>query len=848
MKDDNTPTVTARRRKPTPHQRLRLEKAKELKELGKLTKKKRVEAKKQKPGETDPETLVSVAPHIPKLKKGTLSTPAKPPPRFRKRQIHKSWLPTHIYHAKRALMTPPKEPLWRFSIPLTPNDKCYRSTHRAASAKGCVAWDMSYISTIGVDGVEASLLGLLRSIGVEEGMLVGKKGAKWRRGTRGLEAWINERDGEGRWIAKVGVLWCLDAEAADNGATVAEKNAVLDNATAQVQGGDKQNDAGNEDEIKQDVDAPPKQLVEQERKKSRRKLLLRMHPSVFSQVWNEILKVAKIQRPPAMVEDLRFEIGSIEIVGPGSTEALVGALHPVQDAQPTSRTKTKASIEDEWEDIETAERIWTQLAAVTNPGALPANAVLGFNVSDPRLHHPPRTVQLPSQDTNNDAMCDILSSWPPDQIQTTPEIFDRTKRLRASRLLASQKAINRRKGDALPGAYPAPSSKDPKIPILLIASRAPITSHQGSWTLLLPWDYVLPVWYSLMHYPSSSGGNPRFGGLREKRQIAFEQGTPWFPGDFPGTKAGFELELTERERKKQEWERRPKGKRTEFDSLDLGNGKKGEIGVGWACDWERLFRGPPLPAKDTDNTETPPLTSKENAVPNDNQSKPSSKRKRTSNIITESQPSQCQPPTEPPAPPLSIHHLASPSTTTTRPIPPTALAPIHLTLNAGHPTPTARIYRLPTTNSDLRNRWLAIAHPQSIVKSKDNNNNNNKKAAQHFTQIAKITTPHDRARELAGRLLPPSTLPAAGIGRERGVPKPGDKEYPPVPDEIDLIGFVTTGNYNLGEGKCEAIGNVAVAKVMGEEWRGKQGDRDRGLCIVRESGLSLGRVARWRFL
>ncbi|KAL2042667.1 hypothetical protein N7G274_004426 [Stereocaulon virgatum] len=855
MKDDNTPTVTARRRKPTPHQRLRLEKAKELKRLGKLIKKRHEGVKKQKPGETDPQTLVSVAPHIPKLKKDTLSTPAKPPPRFRKRQIHKSWLPTHIYHAKRALMTPPKEPLWRFSIPLTPNDKCYRSTHRAASARSCVAWDMSYISTIGVDGVEASLLGLLRSIGVEEGMLVGKKGQKWRRGTRGLEAWVRERDGEGRWIAKVEILWCLDAEAVDNGTTIAEKKAVKDGATEQVQGGGEQNDVGNEDEIMQDAGTPPKQVFEQERKKSRRNLLLRVHPSVFFQVWNEILKVAKIQRPQAMVEDLRFEIGSIEIVGPGSTEALVGALHPVQDAQSTSRTRTKASIEDEWEDIETAERIWPQLAAVTNPGALPANAVLAFNVSDPRLHHPPRTVQLPSQDPDNAAMCEILSSWPPDQTQSTPEIFDRTRRLTASRLLASQKAINRRKGDALPGAYPAPSSRDPKIPVLLIASRAPITSHQGSWILLLPWDCVLPVWYSLMHYPSSSGGNPRFGGLREKRQIAFEQGTPWFPGDFPGTKAGFELELMERERKKREWERRPKGKRTEFDSVDLGNGKKGEIGVGWACDWERLFQGPPPPSKDTDDREASLLTSRANAVPDDNQSKPLSESKRTSNVTTDPRPSQPHPPTDPPSPPLSFHHLVAP-TATTRPIPFTALAPVHLTLNAGHPTATARIYRLPTTNPDLRNRWLTIAHPQSTVKSKDNKTNNIK-AARRFTGLAKITTPHDRARELAGRLLPPPTFPAAGtstsvphVSREGGVPKPGDKDYPCVPDEIDLIGFVTTGNYNLGEGRCEAIGNVAVAKVVGEEGgeKGRLGDRNGGLCIVRESGQYLGRVARWRFL
>ena len=42
MKEDNTPTGAARRKKPDTHKRLRLEKAKELKAKGVLKKKKRV--------------------------------------------------------------------------------------------------------------------------------------------------------------------------------------------------------------------------------------------------------------------------------------------------------------------------------------------------------------------------------------------------------------------------------------------------------------------------------------------------------------------------------------------------------------------------------------------------------------------------------------------------------------------------------------------------------------------------------------------------------------------------------------------------------------------------------------
>ena len=690
MKDDNTPTVTARRRKLTPHQRLRLGKAKELQKLGALTKKKRDESKKQKPGETDPEKMVSIAPRLPKLPKDTLSKPEKAPAKFRKRQIHKAWLPTHLYHAKRAHMTPPKEPLWRFAIPLSPTDKCYRSTHRAASMRGCLAWDTSYMSTIGIEGVEASLLGLLRSVGVEEKMLIGKGAAKWRRGTRSWEGWMRERDGEKRWIAPVAVVWCLDESATEDGSGSTRVNdaALPDDAKKPNEGG-MESGASQEDVVMEKIADIPKRAANQQQK-PKRKLLLRVHPSAFLQVWNEVLKVAKIQRPPAMVEDLRFEIGSIEITGPGSTEALIGVLRPVQATQSSKATTGETGPEDDWVDMETPDNIWPKLAAVTNPASLPVNAMLSFNISDPRLHHPPRTVQLPNPSTNTDALTGLLSSWPPDHTQKSPELFDRTRRLTSSRLLASQKAINRRKGDALPGAYPESSPKDPKIPILLVASRSSTVSGQGTWTLLLPWGCVLPVWYSLMHYPLSSGGNPRFGGLEQKRQIAFEQGVPWFPGDYPGTETGLGWEVMERERNKQNWEKRPKGRRIEYNSIDLGHGKKGEVGMGWACDWERLFQGPPpSSSQDADNTQK--------ATSADDEEATSPKPK---------DPSTTAP--QPPNLPLAIHHLPTPYTYP-GPIPPTALAPIHLSLlTTGHPTRAARIYRLPTTSPALRSKWLAL--------------------------------------------------------------------------------------------------------------------------------------------
>lgn len=769
MKNDNTPTVSARRRKPTPHMRLRLETAKKLQKLGALMKNKRVKSKEQKAVETDPEKTVSITPRPPKVKKNALMKPAKPASKFRKRQIYKSWLPTHLYHAKRAHMTAPKESLWRFAIPLTPTDKCYRATHRAGSERGCVAWDTSYMSTIGVKGVEESLLGLLRGVGVEEKMLTGKKEGKWRRGSRGWDGWIRQRDSEKRWISRVSIVWSAEDM---EGAESVEKSG-----------------SG---------------------KKPKRRLFIRVHPSAFLQAWNEILKVSKIQRPPNMVEDLRFEIGSIEITGPGSTETLISALQPI------------AATGRDPPNFEKPEDIWRRLMAVTNPASLPANALLGFDVWDPRLYYPPRTLKYSSSPAANEELLHTLSAWSPDITQPPPHIFSRKARFEGSRLLPSQKSINRRKGAALPGAYPDPLPRDPQIPILLLASRCSLTSSQGSWTLLLPWKCVLPVWYSIMHYPLSSGGNPRFGGLREKRQLAFEQGVPWFPGDFPGTNSGWEWECMEREKRKAEWEKRPKGKRVQWESVDLGEGRKGEVGRGWACDWERLWLGPPpFTPNDSEKTEPPAAKTRKPAEPGG-----------TSSATSTSPPTQ---PTSPPTPPLDITHIPFPHSTHLLPssIPPTTLTTITLTLlSRGTPISCTRIYRLPTKNPSLRSKWLALASPPKSAKTP--------KVAHRRRNVADKDIPdHLRSQQLAASLIGPPSF-------DEHI-RAGSPAYPSVPDEEDLIGFVTTGNFNLGEGRATAIGSITLARVV-DEGSGLNLGKEQRLCILREAGQGLGRLARWEFV
>ncbi|EED19352.1 ribonuclease P complex subunit Pop1, putative [Talaromyces stipitatus ATCC 10500] len=799
MIEDNTPTVTARRRKPTKILRIRLETARRLQSLNKKTKEKRAALKEKREKEAQSKSALegshthTIAPRVPKVKKNKLSRPSPPVSKYRKRQRSKTWLPTHMFHAKRAHMTPPGEPLWRFAIPLTPTEKSYRPTHRAAGSRGAIAWDVSYMSTVQLEGKFAALENVLKSLRVEGDECWGSKGRKWRQGTRVLQKWVYEADENRKPIAPVTLIWCATAPKI-------EEDQEMSNAG--------------------DTSASRTQV--------RDKVFIRVHPSAFLQLWNVLLQVCKKQNPPVTLQDLRFDIGSIEIAGPGSTEALLATMRPVKLNEPDNEDNCHATT-------------WKSLLGVTNPSSLPNGALLSFSISDPRLHYPVKTLKPSISESDMSNLATTLSSWAPDRYRNPPALFNRSLRLTASRRLPSQKAINRRRTLAGPGVSLKPQSTDPQIPVMVFASRLETGSKDsnshGSWTVLLPWECVAPLWYVLMYYPLSSGDTPRFGGIKEQRQLTFEYGHPWFPGDYPGTRAGWEWNIREQEERKKEWEKRPKGKRVEFDSLDLGNGQKGEVGRGWACDWERIIQ------------------KMQSTVVDETQDTDSSGMKETTEP-TES--------TQDVVPPLDIEYLRFDARTAAQlnantrpwkfqkfPADKPYLATVKVTLmGRGTPNPCARIYRLPSKNDKLRKQWLATrstpakgssnkkvsgANPSTKGKPKQNDPKDSKAQGEEFLQ------------NLAASLVETSTdKPTSEIS---------------LPLEDDLIGFISSGNYNLTEGKGTGIGSIFVSKVAESHHSStepasksySQSTREKDLlerrvCIVRPAGERVGRLGVWEFV
>ena len=884
MKINNTP---AHRKRLTPHMRLRLEKAKELKAQGEKLKGKPSPKPNGATGEIDPEKMTMTVPRTPIYKKNTLAEPEKSAAKFKKRQIHKSWLPTHVWHAKRAQMTAPKEPLWRFAVPLTPTDKCYRSIHRASSSTGCVAWDTSYMSTIMIEGVETSITGLLRAIGVEEAALTGQKYVRWREGTRSWSGWLRERDGDQRWISYAALCWRPVERSIDPGMGEADISLHVEigqsvkERTVEVTTTTDNEVRERPTQVVSEEPQPSSGLRKHKKTKRKRQLLLRVHPAAFLQVWEEILKVAKIQRPPPSVEDLRFQLGSIELSGSSAFEALAGVLH--SKASPTVSSSNALDFDSTFKTLARVNRI----------SSTPANATIALAVQDPRLFHPSQTIDTTANAPSIEETARLLSTWPFDNPPSeVPSIFEFKDRHKASQL-PSQKTINRRKSKSAPGLYCEPIASDPAIPILLLATGlVQEFGRSNTITLILPWKCVQPFWHSLMHYPLSTGGNPRFGGLDQKRQVQFERGEPWFPGDFPGTKAGWEWELRERARRKEEWQRKPKGRRIEWENIDLGLGRKGEIGVGWGCDWTRLL-----------NLETHKDDKRQSENKSDDEG---------TNDLSEDA-AKPAPSAVECVPPKHIQHLPLATSIPISKIHSLALTPIHLTLlHRGRPEPCARIYRLPSNKPSLLQQWLILASLCSSAPSTKRshepqpNHEGLNASQQSLLQTSKKDLPlHQRMKLMAQSLLkdpppldlPPSQRTTTDASTQEAMSRvvgsgPYDDEEPahlPCPDEIDLVGFVTTANYDLGKGKAAAIGNIVVAKVLSSfsltpsspsssaldadeavAAAAQEGDAGRremeheidgkaavdelrrlqkegGLCITRNAGHSVGRLAHWRF-
>lgn len=641
---------------------------------------------------------------------------AIPPPgkaKYQHRQKNKTWLPTHVWHAKRAHL----ETKWGFSVVKTPTAKSYRPTHRASTISGAVAWDASFYSTI---ILESASINCLRTVisKVTRSDIPGSD-----RFTNATRCWEGMMSDDETLLGPGLVYWC-------------HKDVDLNDTLFSV--------------------------------------LLRIHPACFTPLFAfiERIKQNSANCLDFTVYDCRFTIGSIDITGSSSIPALASVFKLADNYSPSMKN------------------IWKAFGSISNTSCLPRSVVLTLNTKDPRFSYPPQPVRKAKENE----IVGLATNWPDSEVVCASPLFTPDGVNKSYVNQSSQKEVERRRRAIGPGIIPTGQDCDPLIPIIMLKRL------DNSWTVLLPWGWVMPVWHSLMHI-----NDVHLGGTDQSHQISFEGGRLYFPDDFPGTPAGTIAEQENSDERKKLWTRKPPGKRTTYSRLKIRKYEpRGEVGSPFRCDWHYLyekvskqFGGLTKPIQDEDdiNIELEKDASEEepsDAAEELNIAQPTSLGSPMDLDVPETKENSKKPKVkhtvskkkiyDPPKIPcyvefdLPLTQLAASSSTKTTAaadIIPIKIIPVKVNyLHRGSPSSVAHIYKIPESD---RTQWFKALRTQETAL----------------------------------------------------------EEFPECPSSDYLIGFITTGSYNLKEGYGFGIGSI-LSRSANDQY-----------CLVRNVGSAIARIAKW---
>lgn len=404
--------------------------------------------------------------------------------KYSTRQRDFKWLPTHVWHAKRAKIIK----RWNWSIPYSPTQKCFRNTSRSSRQNGCIAQDTSFIGTTIINGPnQESLLGFVKKF-------------------------TNNKASRGKWLklAWEGLSF-IDDEPIGNVQILWSKN------------------------------------------KERYHLILRSHPAIHTKVYFHALNFFNgIEN--VTVHDCKFSIGSIDLMGPKAMSVLQTILH-------------KRNLQEGDENETLGFDSFMKLFKLNDINSIPDGTSFCLDVADPRFwtyHNLPPAPQI------EEDLIDIIISLRKSNLNGS-KLFNINDRNLSYKNQLSNKLLDARRRENIGRPIPLETS-DPKIPIV-------IYKINSKWSMMVPWFWVLPFWYTIMHIP-----HVQLGCLKQMEQIKFERSQLGW-GDFVFTFDGFIQCQIENDILKSEWEKRPRSKRVEYSKLRLSSTELGETLSPFGLDW-----------------------------------------------------------------------------------------------------------------------------------------------------------------------------------------------------------------------------------------------------------------------
>lgn len=233
------------------------------------------------------------------------------------------------------------------------------------------------------------------------------------------------------------------------------------------------------------------------------------------------------------------------------------------------------------------------VSKVTDYKALPQNLSFGFTTIDPRHFGSPKKIKMVKNALSIDKVMELQTNVPKTEIHNAlSKLLSQSGRIESYKNQLTIKELNRRRRQMVNsnsnisdhGIIPFEKDTDPEIPIYIYKRE-----ESNDWVIMLPWFWHLPLWYQLNRIPRMYNV-----GLRQFQQLQYENNKLYFPDDYPFTEAGF-VENTDykKEASRRKWEGKPSGKRVNFSKLKNIHSTvipsvKGEIGDFFSCDWRLL--------------------------------------------------------------------------------------------------------------------------------------------------------------------------------------------------------------------------------------------------------------------
>ncbi|KAF8120269.1 ribonucleases P/MRP protein subunit POP1-domain-containing protein [Boletus edulis] len=476
-----------------------------------------------------------------------------------KRQRDKSWLETHIWHAKRAKM----QNMWGYRLAVTPTEKAFRPSHRA-SMHGSILHDASYYATIELKGPQLLLQAVLEQCC--DPQVSGMK--RYMTDGRACEARVYKHASYPlALLGPITIIWQpLSPE--NNPSQTQEPPAQSEKRKGKGKGKGKGKEKQTDDsKLPESNDGP-------------RVIWVRCHPAIFEDVFESVrtsasyvLEQSKKKDPQKHAEieiaDLRGCINAFEIMGPKSSQVIKGALSPVGN--------------DDRKDV---KKFWDSLTDLQTSSSIPRGMVVGLKVLDPRLKFPPKNAKPHYPDVTQSSTQMSPAFIFPTALTAQSELWDEEKRGSLKKPRYKKKDLDeRRSKNLVPGTPLNPLRQDERIPIILIQrsiepcppTSSSSTSQSGNTQGVHGWTLLFPAGWGMAFLSSLLYTGTRFAGQRERTKQFFEAGVGGFPNDYPSVAAYDAVTHDRAEQEKARWERTPPAKKPNYEKLGTRSP--------WLADW-----------------------------------------------------------------------------------------------------------------------------------------------------------------------------------------------------------------------------------------------------------------------